>query len=141
MACACYPSTSNTRSGTTRSSGEKSRGFAPDKSRPVRILLVGVDSDEYIAAERSNRKRAVESMKKQLEYSPEEADRLSAETLTACTKSWENLPLGWVEGSESEEPAPHTRDNALALYENDGVSWLYTQVDEFIGKRARFLKA
>lgn len=112
-----------------------------DKTRPVRMLLRGQDSDAYIQAEHKARNRNVENMKKRVDYSAAEDDRLGSETLAACVVSWENIPMGWVDGTDSEEPAPFTYDNALKVFENKGVKWVRIQADDFIGKRANFLKA
>lgn len=110
------------------------------KERPVRLLLLGKDSKEYIEAERTNRTRSVENIKKRVKYSATEDDALTAETLAKCTRSWENVPQGWLDGTDDETPAAFNYDNAKKLYENPGVSWVREQADDFIGTRANFLK-
>jgi hypothetical protein len=115
--------------------------FDTEKKVPVQLTLLGKDSDAYIKAERHNRNRAVENIKKRVAFSAAEDDRLGAETLARCTTAWQGIPQGWIDSSDNEEPAEYSYDNALRMYENAGVAWVKEQADDFIGKRANFLKA
>jgi len=111
-----------------------------DDKEPITIDLLGQDSDIFIKEERRARGRTIESMTKQVKYSPEAADQQADSTLARCTLRWNKIPQGWLDNSDSAEPADFTPANVLKLYGNPGMKWLRTQVDEFIGARANFLQ-
>lgn len=111
-----------------------------DDKQPITIDLLGQDSDTFIKEERKARAKTVESMTKQVKYSAEAADLTADTTLARCTVRWNNIPQGWLDNSDSAEPADFTPANVLKLYGNPGMKWLRTQVDEFIGARANFLQ-
>jgi len=115
--------------------------FDEAKQVPVTLTLLGKDSQAYIKAERTNRNRAVENIKKRVAFSAAEDDRLGSETLARCTTAWEGVPQGWLDGTDDEAPAEFSYENAVKMYENPGVAWVREQADDFIGKRANFLKA
>jgi len=110
------------------------------KTKPVRLLLLGKDSKAYIESEQATRTRSVENIKKRVKYSAPEDDALTVETLARCTAGWENIPQGWLDGTNDETPAEFSQENAKKLYSNPGVAWVKEQADEFIGTRANFLK-
>jgi hypothetical protein len=114
-------------------------GDSPTKSAPVVFHLLGRDSKAFIQANQAARERTIEGMKKRVKYSAAEDDKLAASTLAACTAGWENVPMGWVNGTDDETPAPFSKENAEKLYDNEGVFWVRDQVNEFIDERANFL--
>lgn len=111
------------------------------KKKAVVIDLLGRDSDAFIKAENEARSRAVDQMTKGVKFSAPAADHQACEALARATTGWSGIPTGWIDGTDNEDPAPFSYDNAMALYANPGVRWLRDQVDEFVGTRANFLKA
>lgn len=107
----------------------------------VWIRLRGKDSDAFIEAERKARERNIENLQNRVKFSAAEADRISAETMAACTVEWSGVPTGWVERSDDDAPIAFSPGAALKLYENPGVDWLFEQADKFVADRANFLKA
>lgn len=92
----------------------------PDKSRPVRIKVMGGDAPEL---QRRIAKRAAKLIKKrgsktditkmseaELAATIEEAPEGKAEDAADATIGWENIP-----GSDGK-PVPFSRENAVALY-------------------------
>jgi len=110
-----------------------------DKKKPLTLTLLGKDSDTFIKADQAMRSKAMALMTKGVKFSAAANDLQVAETLARCTTDWSGIPQGWVDGSNSEEAAECSYENAVALYQNAGVSWLRTQVDEFVGERRNFL--
>jgi hypothetical protein len=116
--------------------------YADDaKERPVRIKLLGKDSDVYVKADAAAREANVEAMSRGAKWKAAANDHAFAETLAKITVEWENIPQGWVDGSADENPALLSEAAALKLYENLGVKWVREQADEFLGQRSNFSQA
>ena len=106
----------------------------------ITITLLGKDSDAFVAAERAARNRQVENLKDRVKYSAAEDDRQAAETLAGCIVTWDGIPTCWVEGGEDETPIAFSREAAVKMMLNPGVSWLFTAIDKYVGDRSHFLK-
>lgn len=103
--------------------------------QPVRLRLLGPDSDRYRAISRrqiQKRLRRYEAGKPQ-EIDLDEAEKDTLDILVACTIGWENVFT--PEGNE----VPFSEAAALALYTSYPV--LREQVDGFATSRANFTKA
>ena len=99
--------------------------------KPVTVMLVGMDSDEWRQYHRSLLDdRLNETTKKTQTAHTIEKEGLEA--LAVCFKSWSGVTL-------DGKPLECTRDNAVMLMRR--FPSFRRQVDEFVGKHANFLKA
>jgi hypothetical protein len=105
-----------------------------DDQTPVRITLVGMDSEQYRAAVRARTnkriKAAAETSRSQV--SAEMLENEGLDILVACTLGWEGIFV-------KDAPLPFSPENAKTLYAR--LPFLREQVDSFIGDRGNFLKA
>lgn len=111
--------------------------------KPVTVTVVGIDSDVYVKSSWKGRDDSVEDLRRRAKFSSAQDDYKNAKLLAKCTLAWHGIVKGWlVPGGEiNNELADFNYENAVALYSNRGVKWLYDQVNEYIADRANFLKA
>lgn len=105
-----------------------------DGENPVRITLVGMDSERYRSSVRARTnkrlKAAADTVRSQVSAEMLESEAL--DLLAACTMGWTGI---YVKG----EAFAFSAENARQLYSR--LPWLREQVDGFIADRANFLKA
>jgi len=112
-----------------------------DGGDPVTITLLGRDSDAFIKAETAARQRAMDSLSKGSKVSVTDADRRGCESLARLVTGWQGIPEGWIDGTDSNDPADFSVENAMKLFLNPGVRWIRDQADAFVADRGNFLKA
>lgn len=101
-----------------------------DKGKPVTITVLGANSREFRQkVDQMNRRH--QQRRKNETVTLAEAERRAAELLASITKSWSGVV--W-EGKALE----CTEENAEMLYK--ALSWVRTQVDEFVGDAGNFFK-
>lgn len=115
--------------------------WVQDPSKPVGFWLLGIDSEAYKKQESKNRDEALDDLRKGVAPNAEKTDDRGTKLLVACTTGWENVPAGWVDNSDNEEPITFSPRAAHIIYSNRGTSWVRFWVDQQIGDRSRFLKA
>lgn len=106
----------------------------------VAITLLGRDSDVFLRAEAKARNDNIERLREGRAFTAEEIDLADSANLASLITGWENIPAAWVDGSKSTKPIEFSRENAVKLLRNKGVSWLYAQIDRFVGRRDAFLE-
>ena len=97
-----------------------------DQEKPMRIKLLGADSDAF---QRHAKRMGASATNKALSSS-KNTERAVYDMLVACTRGIENIILN---GEELE----HTPENVRMLFED--YPWITDQVFEFIRDRAQYL--
>lgn len=115
-------------------SGEPLYNDPEAKEHPVRITLLGIDSDKYKSVQRRLTDQKLARQLKQgrkfrLNAADLETDQL--ELLVACTVKWEGLT------DDSGQALECLPVNVRAFYA--GCDWLREQVSAFVNDRANFL--
>jgi hypothetical protein len=99
--------------------------------KPVVFKVVGIDSEQYRAAQRSAQNRRL-SKKTRMKITAEQLEHEVLESIVACTVGWSNNFE--VDGAAMKFSA----ENAKTLYQR--FPWLREQVQDFIEDRANFLR-
>ena len=100
---------------------------------PMKIKILGKDSDKFIQLSEEFRRSSLEDMKanktteQKIQSSKEYGDKL----LISCTIAWEGIEL---DGKKLD----CTPDNVKAVYQR--FSWIKEQIDTAIADRANFIK-
>ena len=99
---------------------------------PIRIRLVGKDSQIWRQGERSFSDRRLEQAQKagKLKITTLQIEERGLRLLAAATLEWEGIEL-------DRAPVPCTMEQALRVYER--FNWIAEQADEFVADRANFL--
>lgn len=99
---------------------------------PMKITVLGADSDAYREKLRDFQRRRADRMNKgrRLSVTPEEIEAETLEMLVAVTTGWSGFTLDGA-------PLPFSGDNARTVYRR--FSWIREQVDQAVGDRANFL--
>jgi len=102
----------------------------PDKTRPMQAILYGPGSKQFKAAQAASSNRMVERMKKKgkADQSPAEQAQQTADFLTACTKSLDNVEFDKL------------TDDALfnAVYMAPEIGFVAEQINKHISDWANF---
>ena len=106
-----------------------------EKTRPMRIKLLGADSEEYRIAKHTLANKRLKRVAKAggnaaAVVSSESIESDATYMLVACTLEFENIVF-------DGEEIPFSKMRARALY--DDLQWLREQVDEFVGDRGNHL--
>ena len=124
----------DTRTGANR--GFELQLIDPKTNAPTQrfIMVCGVDSDAYEAAQLEQRRRWIKTRanRRNVNPSPEELDHESMLILAACTKGWR----GFKDRAGAE--VPFSREAAVELYRK--YDSIREQVDAAIADRANFLQ-
>lgn len=102
-----------------------------EEGAPMRILLLGKDSDDYRKAQRAATQRRLKSRSKRSMIDAETLEREAVEVLIVCTKDWEGV-------GDAGEDLSCTPENVRRVYSS--YLWLREQVDEFVEDRGNFMK-
>jgi hypothetical protein len=102
----------------------------PDKSKPITISIVGMDSEQFRTRHRAIINRRLNAGKK-VKVTAEEIEAESIDTIAACITGWQHVEL---DGKALE----FSKANAKSLLTR--LPWLREQLDEAIADRANFLK-
>lgn len=108
-----------------------------DKTKPVGLRMLGVDSDIAVAAKhaRINAQVAKKASKVKpidaLQDFSQKSDAEQNEILADCTCGWENLSLN----GDKE----FSRENMVKVYSDSGWAWLREQAMAFVNNRANFI--
>lgn len=106
---------------------------ASDENLPMKIKVIGKDSDKFIKLSEDFRRSTLEDMKanktmeQRIETSKEYGDKL----LIACTLEWQGIEL---DGKKLD----CTPENVKMVYQR--FSWIKEQIDTAIADRANFIK-
>lgn len=110
-----------------------------NKDKPIRIRIIGKEGARFEAimlAESEELKEIVAAGK-----TLSEADKLlrQRDLFVKCTDGWENLPTGWIEGTDDDTPVAYSQENAAKLYGQPGMYWIREQLDAYVDERQHFL--
>lgn len=99
---------------------------------PMKITVLGADSDAYREKVREFQRRRADRMNKnrRLSVTPDEIEAETLEMLVAVTTGWSGFTLDGA-------ALPFSGDNVRAIYRR--FSWIREQVDQTVGDRANFL--
>ena len=106
---------------------------ATDKELPMKIKIIGKDSDKIVKLSEEFRRASLDEMKnnktieQRLQSSKEYGDNL----LVACTLDWKDIEL---DGKKLD----CTPENVALVYKRFG--WIKEQIDTAIADRANFIK-
>lgn len=106
--------------------------------KPIRLLLMGKDADDFIKQRNMNRADEMKDVRKNAGYSQAVIDDRNFKLLSVATKDWDNMPKSWVEGGDSDEPIAFSRENAYKLYAR--MQWVFDLADEYIGERKNYFE-
>jgi len=98
---------------------------------PMRIELVGKDSDEYRKAQRAITARRLKSRSRSKSFDADSLEHEAIDLLVACTKGWEGIAL---DGDDLE----FNKANCRKVYAK--YLWIKEQVDEFVDDRGNFMQ-
>lgn len=104
-----------------------------EEKKPVTITLLGMDSQKV--RDKRNfeiNKRLKVTARNRNTTTAEQNEEEGTSLLAFCTVAWSGMVL-------DGKPLECTKDNAALVYTR--FPWLRSQVDEFVGDRANFLKA
>lgn len=107
---------------------------------PVGLTLLGDDSDLAVDQTNAITDRILDPKNKDRPSSAEN-DAEQGRLMAARIKDWQGIPMGWVDGTDDETPAPFSLENAVKLMLNRGVRWVREQASRFSGTRANFIGA
>lgn len=102
----------------------------PDKSKPVTVNIVGMDSEAFRTRHRAIINKRLNAGKK-AKITAEEIESESIDTIAVCITGWQHVGL-------DKKPLEYSRANAKVLLTR--LPWLREQLDEAIADRANFLK-
>lgn len=105
-----------------------------ETKEPVGLILAGVDSEQYAAAEVAaarRRQATAEKAGRKWRFTPEMQREEQLEILVACTLGWRNASYG----GEKEFSADRVRE----MYRNE--RWIREQAEAFIADRESFAEA
>ena len=106
---------------------------ATDKELPMKIKIIGKDSDKFVKLSEEFRRASLDEMKnnktieQRLQSSKEYGDNL----LVGCTLDWKDIEL---DGKKLD----CTPENVALVYKRFG--WIKEQIDTAIADRANFIK-
>ena len=103
---------------------------SPDKSKPVTVSIVGMDSEQFRTRHRAIINRRLNAGKK-AKITAEEIEAESIDTIAACITGWQYVGL-------DKKALDFSKANAKVLLTR--LPWLREQLDEAIADRANFLK-
>lgn len=106
---------------------------ASNEDLPMKIKVVGKDSDKFIQLSEEFRRSTLEDMKanKSVEQRIETSKQYGDNLLVACTLEWKGIEL---DGKKLD----CTQDNVKLVYQRFG--WIKEQIDTAIADRANFIK-
>ncbi len=104
----------------------------PDTSKPMRVHVYGPGSKQFqkATAEQNNRFLKRYSRKGKTDRTAEETASDDAAFLVSCTKSFENVDMGGLEGKAFFE----------SVYSNDKLSFIRDQIRDFTKETANFTR-
>lgn len=107
------------------------------KTKPIAVNLFGPGSKEYAKAKAAQSNRIVNKMKSKgkSNQTPEEMTAESAEFLTACTESWENMHYG------DPSDSPQGEALSIAVYSDRTLGFISDQVAGHLGGWSNFTKS
>lgn len=110
-----------------------------DKDKPIRFKILGKEGSRFekiMIDEAEALKDLVASGK-----SLSEADKIlrQRDLFVKCTEGWENVPQGWVDGTDDDAPTPFSNESAAKLYGQAGMLWIRDQLDAYVEERQNFL--
>lgn len=108
-----------------------------DESKPVGLILLGVDSDVVQQARHARINAQIGSKKPKAkpadkENFSEQSEADQNQMLADCTKGWKNLSL---DGDDQ-----FSADKMLAVYSDPGWAWLRAQAIVFVDDRGNFIE-
>ncbi|MXS81578.1 hypothetical protein [Nitrosomonas oligotropha] len=103
-----------------------------EKTKPITVNLYGPGSKEYARAQAAQSNRMVDKLKRKgkTEQSAEQRAAESAQFLSDCTESWDNLEYGELTG----------RELSIAVYSDITIGFIADQVVKHISDWVNFTK-
>lgn len=102
-----------------------------DINKPVRIFLMGRDSDFYQKVRHKNVNDSLIAKKRPEPKTSEKIEQETIQLLADLTVGWENLTYDALGINE------FSNKNAVAIYTE--LTWLKEQADEFVSNRKNFI--
>lgn len=104
-----------------------------EKTLPMAVNLYGPGSKQYVRAKAAQSNRMMEKLKRKgkIEQTAEQNTAETAEFLTACTSSWENVEYDQL-----------TEANALsmAVYSDESIGFIADQIAKELNEWSNFTK-
>lgn len=102
--------------------------------KPVALLMVGMDSEEWRKADRkiTNRRLKVQKGGRNVKITAEELEFENQEKTLACVVGFKNIIV-------NGQPLEFSTENVRELFKN--LPWLKRQAEDFIYDEANFIKA
>lgn len=108
-----------------------------DETKPVGLIMLGVDSDVVQQAKHARINAQISSKKPKAkpadkENFSEQSEADQNQMLADCTKGWKNLSLDGDDQFSAEK--------MLAIYSDPGWAWLRAQAIVFVDDRGNFIE-
>jgi hypothetical protein len=105
----------------------------PDLSKPIAVNLYGPGSKQYARAQQISTNRNVEKLRRRgkADQTAEQRRKETAEFLSMCTASWENMSYDDLTGNEL----------SMAVYSDIQIGFIAEQVNKYLGDWGNFSKA
>lgn len=109
--------------------GNKTKG----KTRPIAVNLYGPGSKQYAKAKAAQNNRIIEKLKRKgkIEQTAEQSADETAEFLSGCTASWENVEYGKI---------TETNAVSMAVYSDEAIGFIADQVSKELNEWSNFTK-
>ncbi len=104
----------------------------PDESKPMRVYLFGPGSKQFAKAKAAAGNRAIDRLKKRgkSDQTAEDNAKETADFLTSCTQSMENIDYEELTGAEMFK----------AIYLELDLCFIPMQIDKYLSDTANFTK-
>jgi len=104
-----------------------------EKTLPVSVNLFGPGSKQYVRAKAAQSNRLMEKLKRKgkLDQTAEQNASETAEFLSACVESWENIEYGTVTETESL---------SMAIFSDESIGFIADQVSKELNEWSNFTK-
>lgn len=104
-----------------------------NKTLPMAVNLYGPGSKQYARAKAAQNARIMEKLKRKgkIEQTAEQSAAETAEFLSACTESWENIEY---------EQLTQTQALSMAIYSDESIGFIADQVAKELNEWSNFTK-
>ncbi len=104
-----------------------------NKTLPMAVNLYGPGSKQYARAKAAQNARIMEKLKRKgkIEQTAEQSAAETAEFLSACTESWENVEY---------EQLIQTQALSMAIYSDESIGFIADQVAKELNEWSNFTK-
>jgi len=104
-----------------------------NKTLPMVVNLYGPGSKQYVRAKAAQNSKLMEKLKRKgkIDQTAEQSAAETAEFLSACTESWENVEY---------EQLTQTQALSMAIYSDESIGFIADQVTKEISEWSNFTK-